>query len=109
MVAGLFSLLAAVTSLATLASIMGSLMVFMFCYGFVGPNTAALALSDQGRQLGSASALMGTLSISCGALAGLLISLLQIPGPLPLAFVMAGCASMSCLAGAMARRASPGV
>lgn len=109
MVAGLFSLLAAITSLATLTSIMGSLMVFMFCYGFVGPNTAALALSDQGRQLGSASALMGTLSISCGALAGLLISLLQIPGPLPLAFVMAGCASMSCLAGAVARRASPGV
>lgn len=109
MTAGVLSLLAAVTGVATLTSIMSGLMLFMFCYGFVGPNTAALALSDQAHQLGSASAMMGTLSISCGALAGLMISMLQIPGPLPLAFVMAGCTTLSCLMGALARRASPTV
>jgi DHA1 family bicyclomycin/chloramphenicol resistance-like MFS transporter len=109
MAAGLFSLLLAVTHLASLHSIMGGLMLFMFCYGFVGPNSAALALSDQGHQLGSASAMMGTLAISCGALAGLLISLLQTSGPLPLAFVMAGCTTLSCLIGAIGRHTSPTV
>jgi DHA1 family bicyclomycin/chloramphenicol resistance-like MFS transporter len=101
--AGLLALFSALAGVATLASIMGCLMLFMFCYGFVGPNSAALALSDQGHQLGSASAMMGTLSISCGALAGLLMSLLSMPGPLPLALIMAGCTVLSCILGALAR------
>lgn len=104
MTAGLFALLFALTGRASLQSVMGCMLVFMFCYGFVGPNSAALALADQGHQLGSASAMMGTLSISCGALAGLLISLMQMNGPLPLAMVMAGCTSLACLTGALARR-----
>jgi DHA1 family bicyclomycin/chloramphenicol resistance-like MFS transporter len=107
MAAGLFALLTTLAGVATLASIMGCLLLFMFCYGFVGPNSAALALSDQGHQLGSASAMMGTLSISCGALAGFLMSLLNMPGPLPLALIMAGCTVLACLLGAIARRASP--
>lgn len=105
MTAGLVALLFALTHLASLQSVMGCMLVFMFCYGFVGPNSAALALSDQGHQLGSASALMGTLSISCGALAGLLVSLMQMPGPMPLALSMAGCTTLACLSGALARRA----
>jgi len=105
--AGLLALFSAFAGVATLALIMGCLMLFMFCYGFVGPNSAALALSDQGHQLGSASAMMGTLSISCGAMAGLLISLMKMPGPLPLALIMAGCTVLACLLGAIARRASP--
>jgi DHA1 family bicyclomycin/chloramphenicol resistance-like MFS transporter len=105
--AGLLALFSALAGVATLALIMGCLMLFMFCYGFVGPNSAALALSDQGHQLGSASAMMGTLSISCGAMAGLLISLMKMPGPLPLALIMAGCTVLACLLGAIARRASP--
>lgn len=105
MTAGLVALLFALTHLASLQSVMGCMLVFMFCYGFVGPNSAALALSDQGHQLGSASALMGTISISCGALAGLLVSLMQMPGPMPLALSMAGCTTLACLSGALARRA----
>jgi DHA1 family bicyclomycin/chloramphenicol resistance-like MFS transporter len=84
---------------------MACLLVFMFCYGFVGPNSAALALADQGHQLGSASAMMGTLSISCGALAGFLVSLMHVSGPLPLAIMMASCTTLACLSGAIARRA----
>jgi DHA1 family bicyclomycin/chloramphenicol resistance-like MFS transporter len=109
MSAGLFALGLALSGYATLANTMSCLLAFMFCYGFVGPNTAALALSDQGHQLGSASAMMGTLSISCGALAGLVISLMQTPGPLPLALLMASCTSLACLAGAVARRAGRSV
>lgn len=104
MTAGVLALLFALTGQASLQSVMGCMLFFMFCYGFVGPNSAALALADQGHQLGSASAMMGTLSISCGALAGLLISLMQMNGPLPLALIMAGCTSLACLTGALARR-----
>lgn len=109
MSAGVAALLFALTGHASLQSVMGCMLIFMFCYGFVGPNSAALALSDQGHQLGSASALMGTLSISCGALAGLLVSLMQTPGPMPLALSMAGCTTLACLMGALARRARPSV
>jgi MFS transporter, DHA1 family, multidrug resistance protein len=105
MAAGLSALTLALSGHATLESIMGCMLFFMFCHGFVGPNTAALALSDQGHQLGSASAMMGTLSILCGALAGLVVSLMQTPGPLPLGIVMACCTSLACLTGAFARRA----
>lgn len=105
MVAGLSALFLVLTHLATLPSIMGCLLAFMFCYGFVGPNSAALALADQGHQLGSASAMMGTLSISCGAFAGFLVSLMQTSGPLPLAIMMACCTTLACLTGFIARRA----
>ena len=105
MTAGLSAVILAISGTATLQTMMGCMLVFMFCHGFVGPNSAALALSDQGHQLGSASAMMGTLSISCGALAGLLVSLMHAPGPMPLALMMAGCTSLACLIGAIARRA----
>lgn len=105
MTAGVLALSLALLEIATLTTIMSCMLFFMFCHGFVGPNSAALALSDQGHQLGSASAMMGTLSISCGALAGFIISLMQAPGPLPLALMMAGCTTLACLTGAIARRA----
>jgi DHA1 family bicyclomycin/chloramphenicol resistance-like MFS transporter len=105
MAAGLFALFLALTDLATLQTVMICLLVFMFCYGFVGPNSAALALADQGHQLGSASAMMGTLSISCGALAGFLVSLMHLTGPIPLAIMMASGTTLACLTGAIARRA----
>ncbi|MDO9023898.1 multidrug effflux MFS transporter [Zwartia sp.] len=106
MAAGVSALILALSGAATLVTMMGCMLVFMFCHGFVGPNSAALALSDQGHQLGSASAMMGTLSISCGALAGLLVSLMASPGPIPLALMMAGCTTLACLTGAIARRAA---
>lgn len=102
--AGILVLLLALISLATLPLVMACLMVFMFCYGFVGPNSSALALTDQGHQLGSASAMLGTLSISCGALAGFLVSLIPFNGPLPLAMMMAGCTTLACITGFIARR-----
>jgi len=50
------------------------LIAYMGSQGFVNPNSAALALSDQGKRLGAASALLGTLQLSCGALAGFAVS-----------------------------------
>lgn len=104
MTAGLSALALTMTGLITLPLLMICMVIFMFCQGFVGPNSAAMALSDQGHRLGSASAMLGTFTISCGALAGFLVSLSSAPGPLPLALIMGGCTSLAWLIGSMARR-----
>lgn len=91
--------------LLTLPLLMIGLLAFMASQGFVNPNAAALALSDQGRRLGVASALLGTLQLGCGALSGLAVSALQTPGALPLTLVLALCGLLSWLAGNLARRA----
>jgi len=103
--AGLTALALTLAGWITMPLIMLCMMSFMFTQGFVGPNSAAMALSDQGRQLGSASAMMGTLTMSCGALAGLTVSLWHTAGPEPLAWIMGGCTTLAFFLGRSARRA----
>ncbi|MGB6104696.1 MAG: Bcr/CflA family multidrug efflux MFS transporter [Pusillimonas sp.] len=86
----------------TLPLLMLCLMVFMASQGFVNPNSAALALREQGNRLGVASAMMGTLQMLCGAGAGLAVSVWQSPTPLPLTGLLALCACLSWLFGHMA-------
>jgi len=102
--AGLTALLLTLTGLITLPLLMACLMTFMFSMGFVGPNSAAMALADQGKHLGSASAMLGTLQMSCGAIAGVTVSVLPWEGPLPLALMLAVCTSLGWSIGLIARR-----
>ena len=44
--------------------------------GFTGPNSMALAMSQQGARAGTASALMGSIQFSCGLLGGLMLNFL---------------------------------
>ena len=104
LVAGLTSLALALLGLTTLPVMVVCLMVFLCSQGFVNPNSAAMALAEHGRHLGSASAMLGTITISCGALAGLLVSLLQSDSPLPLSVVLGICGSLAWLTGRIARR-----
>lgn len=83
------------------------LMGFMASQGFVGPNAAALALAEQGPRLGTASALMGSLQMSCGAAAGLAVSLWHMDSPLPLTTVLAACALLSWLSSRLGMRHTP--
>lgn len=85
-----------------LYSVMAMLMGFMACQGFINPNAAALALTHQGHRLGIASALMGTLQMLCGALAGLAVSSWQQLSALPLVTVLALCVSISWYSGSRA-------
>jgi len=101
--ASLAALALALAGLMTLPLLMACLVGYMFSQGFVNPNSAALALSEQGARLGAASALLGTLQLSCGAVAGFVVSAWQADGPLPLATVLASCACLSWLAGRVAR------
>lgn len=79
--------------------LMAMLMGFMACQGIISPNAAALALSAQGQRLGVASALMGTLQMLCGALAGLAVSAWQQLSVLPLVVVLTICVMISWLSG----------
>jgi len=88
----------------TLPLLMLCLMGFMASQGFVGPNAAALALSEQGPRLGVASALMGALQMLCGALAGFAVSAWHTGTPLPLTAALAACAALSWFFGRIAMR-----
>lgn len=57
--------------------LLACLMGFTACQGFIGPNSAALALTEQVGRLGAASALMGTLQFVCATLIGLAVSVWQ--------------------------------
>jgi DHA1 family bicyclomycin/chloramphenicol resistance-like MFS transporter len=52
----------------------GLLFVSFGCLGFVIPSTAVLALENHGPVAGTASALMGTLQLSTGAVMIVLVS-----------------------------------
>ncbi|CAB3839141.1 Bicyclomycin resistance protein [Achromobacter anxifer] len=87
----------------TLPLLMLCLISYMGSQGFVNPNSAALALSDQGKRLGAASALLGTLQLSCGALAGFAVSAWQTDSALPLTTTLATCACLSWISGRVAQ------
>lgn len=106
--AALMGLSMALTGAITLWLATAYIAIYMFSNGFVNPNSAALALSEQGRRLGAASALLGAIQYSCSALASTAISLWQTNSALPLASVMAACACLSWLFGRMARGGAAG-
>jgi MFS transporter, DHA1 family, multidrug resistance protein len=99
---GLIVITLTLTGHITLPLLMVCLIGYMAAQGFVNPNSAAWALSEQGKRLGVASALLGTLQFSCSATAGLIISSWQTTSPLPLTTTLAICA---CLAWCFGRRA----
>lgn len=88
--------------LLNLTLFMICLLGFMACQGFVFPNSAAMALARQGHRLGVASALMGTLQMVFGTLAGLAISGWQSDSALPMTALLTVCAFLSWLFGRIA-------
>lgn len=75
---------------------------FMACQGFIFPNSAAMALANQGHRLGVASALMGTLQMLGGTGAGLAISAWPSDTALPMTTLLCLCAFLSWLFGRIA-------
>ncbi|MCX5805831.1 MAG: multidrug effflux MFS transporter [Proteobacteria bacterium] len=68
---------------------------YVFCFGFVNPNAMAVALQPFTRNVGSASALIGSLQMITGALASALVSYLYNGTAMPMIWVMSGCTSIS--------------
>ena len=73
------------------------IFLFLGSQGFVFPNTSALALAPFNKLAGSASALLGSLQMACGALSSAMVSYFHNGTTLPMSAVMAGCASLAML------------
>jgi DHA1 family bicyclomycin/chloramphenicol resistance-like MFS transporter len=69
----------------------GLLALFLFCFGFINPNSAALALQPFSRNVGSASAIMGSTLMISGALASGLVSHFHNETAIPMTLMMAVC------------------
>jgi DHA1 family bicyclomycin/chloramphenicol resistance-like MFS transporter len=67
------------------------LFLYLSCYGMISPNSIAIVLKYQGKQAGTASALMGTLQFGLGVLSGVCMSVWHEPSALPLTSMMALC------------------
>lgn len=67
---------------------------YLFCLGFLNPNTTSLAMESFSKNAGSASALLGSIQMLAGAAASGLVSRFHNGTTLPMTFVMAGCATI---------------
>jgi DHA1 family bicyclomycin/chloramphenicol resistance-like MFS transporter len=71
------------------------IFIFLCCQGCVFPNSSALSLAPFSKNAGSASALMGGIQMSIGALTTAIVSWLNNHTALPMTGVMACCALLS--------------
>ncbi len=78
-----------------LFSTIALIFLFLCCQGCVFPNSSALSLAPFSRNAGTASALMGGIQMSIGALTSATVSFLNNHTALPMTGVMAACAGVS--------------
>ncbi len=97
------------TFLGMLPKIVFLLLVFlfMFCSGFIGSNAGALAILPFSRNIGSASALMGSMLMTSGAVMSWLVGYLDNGTAVPMALVMAFCALTSLIFSTIGKLAVP--
>ena len=67
------------------------IFLFLCCQGFIFPNASALSMAPFAHNAGSASALMGFIQMSIGAMMSAVVSVLQNGTSLPMTGVMALC------------------
>ncbi|MBG9377628.1 multidrug effflux MFS transporter [Panacibacter sp. DH6] len=71
--------------------------VFLCCQGFIFPNASALSLAPFTRNAGSASAMLGAIQMSIGAISSATVSALSNNTALPMTGIMACCTISSLL------------
>jgi len=73
------------------------ILIFMFlcCQGFIFPNASALSMAPFSHNAGSASALMGFIQMSIGAVMSAMVSVLQNGTSLPMTGIMAACSILA--------------
>lgn len=71
------------------------IFIFLCCQGCTFPNSSALSLAPFSRNAGTASALLGGIQMSIGALTTMIVSFLSNHTPLPMTGAMACCAMLS--------------
>jgi DHA1 family bicyclomycin/chloramphenicol resistance-like MFS transporter len=85
------SALAVAAGIDSLPLLLVCLFFYLAAYGMISPNAMAIVLKHQGKQAGTASALMGTLQFGLGVLSGICMSMWNTKSALPLTSVMALC------------------
>ncbi|MBS1579160.1 MAG: multidrug effflux MFS transporter [Bacteroidetes bacterium] len=86
-------LIAAALHLLNLYTTIALIFLFLCCQGFIFPNTSALAMAPFTKNAGSASAVMGAVQMAIGSIMSALVSILQNNTAIPMAGIMALCAS----------------
>jgi DHA1 family bicyclomycin/chloramphenicol resistance-like MFS transporter len=89
--AGVLLIAAAFTGAGGLPGLLVPLFLYISSLGFVLPNVVAAALAPQGRNAGSASALLGTVQFGAGAAVGTLLGVLGNGTAVPMAGLIAAC------------------
>jgi DHA1 family bicyclomycin/chloramphenicol resistance-like MFS transporter len=69
-------------------AVMAMLFCFLVCFGFLSPNTTALAIEPFAKHAGTASALMGSMQMAAGALGSALVSYFHNGTALPMAVLL---------------------
>ncbi|NBX28686.1 MAG: MFS transporter [Chitinophagia bacterium] len=77
--------------IATVLSTVTLVFLFLCCQGFIFPNASALSMAPFGHNAGNASALMGFIQMSVGALMSAMVSVFHNNTILPMTGVMAFC------------------
>ncbi|NHN88759.1 multidrug effflux MFS transporter [Acetobacter conturbans] len=88
--------------------VVGMIVCMTGSLGFIGANATVLAFHHHGAHAGSASALLGTMQFSLGAVSGLMMGFLPTTSIIPTASVMACGAFMMVAANLVRRRICPG-
>ena len=80
------------------------IMLFLCCQGFIFPNASALSMAPFAQNAGTASALMGFIQMSIGALMSAMVSVLQNGTAIPMTAVMACCSIAASILYAIGKR-----
>lgn len=91
-ISGLFLVIASAMGWLNLFGTVAVIFVFLCCQGFIFPNSSALSLAPFTKNAGSASAMLGTIQMSIGALSSALVSFLSNNTAIPMTGIMACCA-----------------
>lgn len=92
-IAGLFLVVASAMGWLNLFGTVAVIFLFLCCQGFIFPNSSALSLAPFSKNAGSASAMLGTIQMSVGALSSAMVSVLSNNTSIPMTAVMACCAT----------------
>ena len=92
---GVLMIVALLTNTLTFPVTLILIFFFLFGHGFIFPNTSAVALTPFKSLAGSASALLGCIQMTIGALASAVVSLLHNETPWPMLGVMCAGAILS--------------
>lgn len=86
---GIIMIIGTLVGLLPKQGFIGLMVMFLFCFGLINPNSSALALQPFSRNVGSASAIMGSTLMISGAVASGLVSSLHNETAIPMTLMLA--------------------